>query len=501
MINISELLKSARKNLKRKYIKNIFVSFIISLILFGSSAYNLNREFVYNAFNSNSIGYVNNTSNYDVIVNTFYRIMRKNNSNYSRGFLALAVDLTTKDQSFVFGIINAVNESFLQGSISNRVITIVCIILAFIFYFMIRNPMIVGSHRYYLEERRYKVKIYKIFFAFKYKKVLHISYILFVKTIYQLLWNLTIVGGIIKHYEYKMIPYILAENPNVSLRDAFMLSKCMMDGEKLNAFKLDLRLLIWYVLDYFTYKLVSIFFFDAYKESIFSEYYMRVRSKAKDKYKYLLCDNNLDIEEYKDEYYPENEYFIKNKHHVILNYNTNYSILDLILMFFMASFGGWLWEVFFNYINYGGFVNRGSLHGPWLPLYGFGSIIVLLVLRKYRDDYVKQFMGSLILCGSLEYFTGLYLETVMHLRWWDYDYYFLNIGGKVCLESLLLFGFGGCLLVYVLAPIWELIFSHIKPYVKVAICYTLGILFLSDIVISYKYPNVGEGITTEVLPN
>ena len=86
MINISELLKSARKNLKRKYIKNIFVSFIISLILFGSSAYNLNREFVYNAFNSNSIGYVNNTSNYDVIVNTFYRIMRKNNSNYSRLF-------------------------------------------------------------------------------------------------------------------------------------------------------------------------------------------------------------------------------------------------------------------------------------------------------------------------------------------------------------------------------------------------------------------------------
>ena len=71
-----------------------------------------------------------------------------------------------------------------------------------------------------------------------------------------------------------------------------------------------------------------------------------------DKYKYLLCDNNKDIEEYKDEYYPENEYFIKNKHHVILNYNTNYSILDLILMFFMASFGGWLWEVFFNYINY-----------------------------------------------------------------------------------------------------------------------------------------------------
>lgn len=71
----------------------------------------------------------------------------------------------------------------------------------------------------------------RILFPFKMKKTFHIAFILFNKFIYQILWSFTIVGGFIKYYEYRMIPYILAENPNIKRKDAFLLSKKLTVGE------------------------------------------------------------------------------------------------------------------------------------------------------------------------------------------------------------------------------------------------------------------------------
>ena len=45
------------------------------------------------------------------------------------------------------------------------------------------------------------------------------------------LWYLTIIGGFIKEYSYAMVPYILAENPDISGKDAIALSRKMMDGQ------------------------------------------------------------------------------------------------------------------------------------------------------------------------------------------------------------------------------------------------------------------------------
>lgn len=71
-----------------------------------------------------------------------------------------------------------------------------------------------------------------------------------------------------------MIPYVLAENPNITKAEAFELSKEMMDGHKMEVFKLDISLIGWKILGAFTYNLTNIFYYDVYKESIFTELYM-----------------------------------------------------------------------------------------------------------------------------------------------------------------------------------------------------------------------------------
>ena len=84
------------------------------------------------------------------------------------------------------------------------------------------------------------------------------------------------------------------------------------------------------------------------------------------------------------------------------------------------------------------------------------------------------------------------------MRWWDYTGYFLNINGRVCFEGLMLFGIGGCLSLYVIAPNIQKIISKIPRKLREAICVILVILFLADSAYSSINPNVGAGITDDV---
>ena len=130
----------------------------------------------------------------------------------------------------------------------------------------------------------------------------------------------------------------------------------------------------------------------------------------------------------------------------LMNYTRSYTIPNLILIFFSFSFVGWLWEVMLHIVSSGKFVNRGVLHGPWLPIYGSGAILIMLLLKKFRTKPALEFSSMILVCGLVEYFTAVYLETKFGIRWWNYDGYFLNIQGRVCAEGLLVFGkvFSSC---------------------------------------------------------
>ncbi len=177
-------------------------------------------------------------------------------------------------------------------------------------------------------------------------------------------------------------------------------------------------------------------------------------------------------------------------------YIRHYSVWSLTMIFFTYSIIGWLWEVGMHAVQTGEFVNRGVMHGPWLPIYGWGAAMTLVLLNRVRPHPFVMFFSTTALCGTLEYVTSWYLERANGVRWWDYSGYFLNINGRVCAEGLLLFGIGCTATVYLLGPVLDNLFARIPYKVIIPVALSLLLAISIDQVYSRKYPNLGKGITS-----
>lgn len=189
----------------------------------------------------------------------------------------------------------------------------------------------------------------------------------------------------------------------------------------------------------------------------------------------------------------------EHKDHEPALFTRKYPVTTLVLLFFLFSIIGWCWEVVLHLLSEGTFVNRGVLHGPWLPIYGTGGVLVLLTLYKLRDKPWLEFWATVAVCGVVEYFTAYYLETVYDRRWWDYAGYFLNLHGRICAEGLLVFGLGGMAVVYGVAPLFDNLLHKVRRSVLIGLCAALIALFCVDQAYSHFHPNEGEGITDEVV--
>ena len=102
---------------------------------------------------------------------------------------------------------------------------------------------------------------------------------MFLRNLYNALWYLTIVGGVIKTYEYRMIPYILADNPNINRKEAFELSKKMMKGNKWKMFILDISFFGWYILSVLTFGLLSVLYVNPYNASTIAQLYETLKNE------------------------------------------------------------------------------------------------------------------------------------------------------------------------------------------------------------------------------
>ena len=193
---------------------------------------------------------------------------------------------------------------------------------------------------------------------------------------------------------------------------------------------------------------------------------------------------------------PEKEKDIKAGH---INYMRRYSPISLILIFFVFCVTGWVWEVSLHLVANGTFVNRGMLHGPWIPIYGAGSLLILTLLYRLRKKPILEFTAIVILAGIIEYMTSYYTEELFSgKKWWDYQGYFLNLDGRICAEGLLTFGIGGMILVYLVAPMLDNYLRKMKTQIAVPVCVILLSLFMIDQVYSFINPNTGHGITDYV---
>ena len=130
-----------------------------------------------------------------------------------------------------------------------------------------------------------------------------------------------------------------------------------------------------------------------------------------------------------------------------------YSFGQMVWIVLVYSFLGWCCEVAFAAVRRGIFVNRGFLNGPVCPIYGFGVLIVLLVLEPVKENLALLFFGSMVLTSALEFFIGFIMEQFFHDKWWDYSENPFNIKGYICLEFSLVWGAACVLVVDVIHPI------------------------------------------------
>lgn len=128
--------------------------------------------------------------------------------------------------------------------------------------------------------------------------------------------------------------------------------------------------------------------------------------------------------------------------------------------------------------------NRGFLIGPYLPIYGVGSLFMVFCLRKYENDIIALFILGSFFCTLLEYFTSLIMEKLFKLRWWDYSDYKFNFNGRVCLLNAVLFGIGGVLIIKAVNPVLAWLVYLLPSHVTIWIGIILLIIFTIDFVVS-----------------
>lgn len=488
----------------------------------------------------------------------------------SRGVLAQIVNSITSG-SILVTFANAVTSVVKSPNTATAILVGLSLVSALLIWFLVIKLYAVISARFFLEARLYdKLPVRRFLFLLRVKKWVHVSWIMLFQSILLTLWSLTIIGGFIKHYSYMLVPYIVAENPGVSARQAVTLSRKMMRGHKWECFILEFSFLGWILLSMITFwGPLGIFFLNPYQEAVMAEYYVHLRALAKENH-LPGCDLLNDVclyerpssdslyKAYADELsllelplpkafqksgpagffnrlfgvtllydgtekayneYLEQKAKLDSLNHILggreyptrlspipeqakrrkvnyLHYMRHYSLLSLVSMFFIFSFIGWVWEVCMHLITDGEFVNRGVMFGPWLPIYGSGALMILILLNKFRSRPVVEFFSAIGLCGFVEYFTSWFLE-ITHdgMKWWDYSGYFLNLHGRICAEGLLVFGLGGIAIVYLLAPLLDSLLGRIQFRHLTIACALLILSFTADCFYSVKHPNTGNGIT------
>ena len=506
-----ELKRNGKKNLKKNFWRVVGISLLIAFIASGLKV----TQHVDNA----ALYFVNgrfNTPTNAQIMNDWYQSVRQSGDleenrvitylgeHYKpkKGVLAHIYNKMTQEKSALYGFVNAMNDILFKDKGTQGMVILAGVVLLLLFYAFVSNVLRVGQCRFLLENRSYtQSKIGRLLFPWRVKRGKKTTFTMFKMSFFIFLWDLTVIGGIIKRYSYKMIPYILAENPDIGHREAFILSRRMMRGNKWRAFVLDWSFIGWHILNVFTLGILNHVWTIPYTETVYAELYTALRREAKEKqYAYAeYLNDKLLFTESEEEEYPVEKYPLYNpetRQWIKINYKRKYSVRSLILMFFAFSMIGWCWEVALHLFGDGVFVNRGFFYGPWLPIYGTGGVLVVILLKRFVDRPLLTFFMAMLVCGVVEYFVGFFLWEFKHMYWWNYSGYFLNLHGRICAEGLIIFGLGGCAFLYLIAPFFDELFNKIPRKAAIIACVILLAVFAVDGVYSMVNPNSGEGITS-----
>jgi len=159
-------------------------------------------------------------------------------------------------------------------------ILIVAGVIGLILKILVFNPIEVGVRKFFIENHDSTPTLKPLSWAFK-SNYLNIVKTMFLTDVYLFLWMLLfLIPGVIKSYSYRMVPYILADNPDIDADVAITLSREMMNGQKLDTFILDVSFLPWYILSAFTLNIVGIFYVFPYVFSTNAELYITLKDNS-----------------------------------------------------------------------------------------------------------------------------------------------------------------------------------------------------------------------------
>ncbi len=162
----------------------------------------------------------------------------------------------------------------------------------------------------------------------------------------------------------------------------------------------------------------------------------------------------------------------------------------LLILFLIFTFGGifgFIYEELFYLIDLGYLVKRGTTFGPWIPIYGFGAILIIITTNRIRRFPVAVFAVAAIVSGILEFVTGYVLLHIQGVRLWDYNteiWNWGNIGGYICARSVLFFGVSALFLQYAVYPMTRKFQTICRRDIFFVISVVPAALFVIDIIIS-----------------
>ena len=156
---------------------------------------------------------------------------------------------------------------------------------------------------------------------------------------------------------------------------------------------------------------------------------------------------------------------------------------QMVIIFALISFGGWVYETISCSVVEGEFTKRGFLFGPTCPIYGIGAIAEWLVLGQISNPIIVFIIGA-VLATVIEYSTGLFLERRFKKKWWDYSMFKFNLHGRICPQASAVFGAFSVTSVFVLVPTMLNILMIFSKHTISVVAFIVVTLYFLDTVAS-----------------
>ena len=275
MWNRAELKGKAKFSFKRNYWKSVLISLLLALIVGGggTGAGSFSRG-LSDGVSGSDESYTDDYDYYDGDYDddsyddeSEYDIIRDFSNGFAEGFQDGA---SHGPSGTAFAALAIFGITFI-------IIFLILMSVVILLDVFICNPIEVGCKRFYVRNLNESAQVGNVGFAFDnhYK---NITKTMFFRDLYTILWTLLfIIPGIVKSYEYQMIPYLLAENPQMSREQAFAESKRMMSGQKWRAFVLDMSFIGWNILSAITLGILGIFYVQPYMDATHAALYEALR--------------------------------------------------------------------------------------------------------------------------------------------------------------------------------------------------------------------------------